>query len=1453
MKKIISLAVALAMIISVVPMFGLTAGAAAEETTVPADRAMYFSDTTDLGTASGDDGAKNPAGDKVGMLVAAGKTWTAAKSFTDDDGTVTNQSSLSTTGNFNNPRHTVIAFKLPQDLDYSKLVSVTLAMTVTQVKQTSGGQRLGVYGNSIKDSWTVDANGKNALGADGDVSKYEFLGLTDAITAGSNSGYAVSGQTINLNSKKLLSYVKRIHEEGYDEVTFRIAGDTGGVWIYNAQQKEKPTLTLKVGEPVTVTVTTTLDGRKYGDDISFITEAGGSYTYPNPAGVIKDGEDFYVLDEENSVLTITPEVGGENMIELVYTKYDGTGLTGSIIADGATCWFADPRSLTVKNEDGTVNYTYIGYIDNYGNIKATQYDNNTKEYEEVLVRSNIQPDDHNNPSFLELPDHHIMIIYSRHTDEPCFYYRVSKEPYDITTLAAEKRLDTNHNTTYPNPFILSDDPDHFYMGWRGVGWHPTLAQLNMPTAENDYTASFSWGPKQIVQSSGSRPYAKYTSNGKDEIWVTYTTGHPDNENPDWLYFNRIKISNYDILDVNGNVVGNVDNNMLKVNKNDDTSKAVAVDTPSQGTRDWVWEVVNDGGHPAIAMVKLTNDRRKHDYWYARHDGTKWEFTDLPDPEFNTTFHENASNSVELCYSGGMSIDKADPHVIYASVPVDGVFGRIFEIVRYTLSDDYSAVTDTTYITKNSEKDNARPYIANGSEEGDLRLTWFNGDYYYWIHNAWNGGKGYPVQMMTITDMKPLPVKNGLGADDGKSYDVNTAAEIAAAPAKGSFTISLELNQNDIAKEGTLLESGNLKLELKKQTVDDTYEYKAVAPQITVGEKVEKSQNMFSDASWYFTDNGKNGSATWGVKGQASLGWINYVVTYDADARELVTYVNGLIDATIQDVDVTLGEKITAGPLDAKVTSVRTANTALTQAEIRAAVEPTEITVKHVNADGEEIAPSETFTALGTTYDASDYVIKTPFYGNKTIHTYNADATGALSGEIPEDKTVTIVYDEEPYDGLLLNLSFDDEDSGFAGGKGKAEAQGKNVLADGKQGRALSLDGTVSNWLNVTENGGGSLLTRVPEMTVSFYAKIADSSKANWPFFAASDTSEQHYESEHYLGGLIDKDDVLTVERYSGGERAANPSVTGFGKDWKLVTAVVKTGSTELYIDGKLAKTQDYTNDIFATLGSAPILQIGKANWGKNGEFYNGLIDEFRIYDYAMTDSEVLALAGITEVTAEPALRIVEADGTATLGLAFTATVKGVKDGITDVGFEYSVNGKDESGNYTVAPESMTDKAFGKVSDTFRLAISGITATNSARTYNVRPYVVIGEQKIYGETVSASLYGELVDSIINGKGTTIRPARLTAANAVISFVKQKKSDTSEAKFPLLKGAWDKLYGADGMVKKAVDLGIKDDVDVTDLQMAETLSLESVEIEFVETDIADSEIVDDLTDYEFIPEL
>ena len=274
------------------------------------------------------------------------------------------------------------------------------------------------------------------------------------------------------------------------------------------------------------------------------------------------------------VMAVWAGLAGTAAAQNLLSPAEATVYEGDKLADeGAWCWFADPRALHYENASGTINSSYVGYIDVHGAVKAVQYDFLKGRRSEVLIRSYFQPDDHNNPTFLVLPDERVMIFYSRHTDEPCFYYRISQVPGDITTLGEEKKILTKDNTTYPSPFILSDDPEHIYLCWRGIRWHPTIARLSLPD-END-EVQIDWGPYQMVQSTGARPYAKYYSNRKDRIMFTYTTGHPDNENPNWLYLNSVNIRTLQLEDVQGKVLSTIADGPFKVNR----TEQYAVDYP----------------------------------------------------------------------------------------------------------------------------------------------------------------------------------------------------------------------------------------------------------------------------------------------------------------------------------------------------------------------------------------------------------------------------------------------------------------------------------------------------------------------------------------------------------------------------------------------------------------------------------------------------------------------------------------------------------------------------------------------------------------------------------------------------------------------------------------------------------------------------------------------------------
>ena len=584
---------------------------------------------------------------------------------------------------------------------------------------------------------------------------------------------------------------------------------------------------------------------------------------------------------------------------------------------GAWCWFADPRALSYENESGTINSTYLGYIDIHGNIKATQINHLTNKTNEVLIRSCFQPDDHDNPTFLVLPDERIIIFYSRHTDERCFYYRISQKPGDITVLGKEMRLETANNTTYPSPFILSDDPNHIYLCWRGIGWHPTIARLTLPDADD--IINFDWGPYQIIRSkmggNGVRPYAKYVSNGKDKIYVAYTTTHPDNQSINYIYLNYMEINTKELKDIRGNRLSTIGESALHdVDATQDYKNsypyAVVDDTP---LRNWLWEVTLDReDKPVIAIVHISDKKDSHDYYYAKWTGSEWQRTFLS----NAGGHFHQTPSLELCYSGGMAIDKTNPQVIYGSVPVEGKFGRVYELKKFTVAAD-GTVASAEQLTFDSPKNNIRPFVIS-NRQNKFQIAWMYGDYYDWIVSSIRP-EGFPTAIRTNMQLpagkvdlkKGLLMQNSISPDKMKSLRVKKTK---------TFSIVMTLSIDPEAYYGEILNTNAFVYGLEQS--------ERPKPFINVNNNVYKSANVLGNSDvWKTVNRGTNGN--WYAPTKPDT--IRLAVTFDKSMMR--TYIDGLIDQSVETKGLSLSQ-ISLGGCKGTLHDIRIYNRALSQDEIK---------------------------------------------------------------------------------------------------------------------------------------------------------------------------------------------------------------------------------------------------------------------------------------------------------------------------------------------------------------------------------------------------------------------------------------------------------------------------------------------------------------------------------------
>lgn len=876
-----------------------------------------------------------------------------------------------------------------------------------------------------------------------------------------------------------------------------------------------------------------------------------------------------------------------------------------VTKEGAWCWFADPRAIHFADAEAGIDASYIGYIDVHGNVKATQIDWKNNKRTEVLVRSYFQPDDHNNPTFIVLPDKRVMIFYTRHTDEAKIWYRISQKPGDITMLGEEKYLTTKNNTTYPSPFILSDDPDHIYLCWRGINWHPTIARLTMPD-END-NCSFDFGPKQIVQSTGARPYAKYYSNGKDKIYLTYTTGHPDNEMPNWLYFNVIDINkgNDPILkDIKGTTLKKVADGPFNVNKTDSYAKSYpyTVVDKTANCRNWVWQIATDKDeNPVIALTHIDNAKTTHVYHYARWTGSAWRDTWVQ--YGGHAFHQNW-NSTEKCYSGGMALDPDSINNLYLSIPTkDGVYNKdgVYEIWKYVIGDDGKVVSQAQ-VTKNSEKNNMRPYILNGSVGSKARLAWMNGDYYYWmVKTAYP--KGYPTCVMIDAELphETVDLNAGANANDGdKTFSITKFAAMDVTNYKGVF-----------------FTAGNIEVGLSA----DTKLY------ITAAGKTYTSSSMF-----YTSDD-------WATKSSGTSGdfhptkLTSAAITLAYDGEYLYLYRNEMLEIKVAVANLAYA-KVADGTIAGEV---KTWSRSLNQeevAEMKGMLAasmlsvPTTVTTDIVlpsSVSGVEVK----WTSSNPEVISNDGIVKFP-----TAET-EVTLTAAVGTIVKEFKTT--VMPRNIANNLLVKYDFEEGDVYTEDNvKYVRDLSGNNN--DMKVMGSAKVDGTLNLKSNqpvtFSTNGYGlapaGLLKGMRSYTFMVDANLSNRGKMPRFYDFGSNSGNSVFcringnfyygAGEKYAGGS-----TLMVEA-TANAIALNTTTT------IAVTFDAATHTTTIYADGK--KVAQGTKVTYEPWQAAPAGEdsrnyIGRTQWWDNNSDNGdvcGTLDNFRLYNIALTAEELSEIA-----------------------------------------------------------------------------------------------------------------------------------------------------------------------------------------------------------------------------------
>lgn len=381
---------------------------------------------------------------------------------------------------------------------------------------------------------------------------------------------------------------------------------------------------------------------------------------------------------------------------------------------GGWCWVNQTHAYTYN---GATYYTWCNQI---GQLKIGKIIHATGAVTSYTIGTVSTYDDHNAPCLWMRSDGRIVVFY-RNEAATSVLCRISAKPEDITTWWTERTIASGRVTvSYPLGIRLSSESNKFYCLWTDgadsylKAWS-TSTDIDSISSDTNPT----WSAPEIIHSTVATPLWLYdfiTTNGTDTIYFA-NSAHPQVSATSSVYAFYYKTNAF--YDPDGTKIIDYPAGIPVTTAALNASALVYDGTTNKA---WVYDVAMDGTTPVIAFTKYLSTYTDHRYMYAKWDGSAWGVNQI-----DTGGGSCASNTDPgvgcLAYSGGITIDKNDPDIVYYS---KGTSATKFDIYKGVTANSGSTWSNTAQ-TNDAIYKNIRPYCPINGDDA-MPVMWMAGYY-----------------------------------------------------------------------------------------------------------------------------------------------------------------------------------------------------------------------------------------------------------------------------------------------------------------------------------------------------------------------------------------------------------------------------------------------------------------------------------------------------------------------------------------------------------------------------------------------------------------------------------------------------------------------------------------------------------------------------------------------------